>query len=278
MKHSLRGILFCSLTSLLSCANTYDILFRSRLPTVEAPIFLRNEQFGVGAQLETERFQVELTKNLISDFRFYKDQDRFSNGTPVFPGVDLAAQLSLDIPLVRFSDEVTVQGEAGVDFAEVKVGYGAVHDNARTPWLWMLGAGYYKTATMTKTSRCGLVCVSSHDTDDASKSIVDGLTTEQDGHEIKISASLGYRFREKTFAYLGFSHMSYHWFAKAFRSAQSETIEMTEDFTGIGYGVGLAHQLNEETQISITVQTAALNWNAQKQERGMGVLNFQVGF
>lgn len=252
-----------------------NIRFHSRIPSIEAPLFNQHRQLGISTQLESERFEVQATKNLVNDFSFYKGQETFtsnksSDALSSVQGLDVALTGALQ------TDSFSFQAEASFDFLELKTGVGALHSDENTKWLGMLGAGYYLTATRVDSGNCRFLCFSSEADQRKNQSIEDSITTSQSGHELKLSATLGYRTSRKSFVYLGYSHMFYNYKAEAIR--EPNRIEFKEAFEGLGYGVGFAHQINEHFQMSFALQQISIRYGGKKQERGAGVVNFNFGF
>lgn len=252
-----------------------SITYRSRVPSIEAPLFNENLQLGISTQIESQRFEVAATKNLVDDFAFYRNGDSFTSGESQvsLEGLDIALTGALGADLYAF------QAEASFDFIEGKFGLGSLYESSPSSWLLMIGGGLYRTAVRIGSGSCKFFCFSSEEDQKSTRDIENRIETQQSGTESKWSASLGYRFKQKWIVYAGYSQMHYKYFAKITDTTRNpSSLEFNETYDGAGYGLGLGYQFSRHAQMSLAGQTLVMNWNNRRQERGMGVLNIHFGF
>lgn len=251
------------------------IIFKSRVPSIEAPLFNENLQFGISTQLESQRFEVQLSGNLVDDFSFRRNGERFSgDGDSLkLEGLDLALTGALGEDLYAF------QAEVSADFFELKAGAGSLYPRSPTKWILMAGGGIYRTAIRVSSGKCDFFCLSSEEDSKKTQSIENRIETQQSGQEIKLSGTLGYRLSDKWIIYLGYSQMNYRYHASATDPTRNPSkIELNETFEGVGYGGGIAFQAHRHFQMSIAAQNISLNWDNRRHERGMGTVNFNLAF
>ena len=266
----LKKVPLVTLFFILGCASPEKkIVFKSRVPTVESPLFNENFQLGIATQLESQRFEVELTRNLVNDFSFRKNGDIFSgDGDSLdIEGLDLGLTGALG------KDLFAVQVEVSGDYFELKTGLGSLYPRSPSRWLLALGGGVYRTAVDVRTGKCSIFCGSTSDSQ-ANQEIENRIETQQRGQEVKLSGTLGYRFAEKWIFFLGYSQMNYQYYALARDPTRSPAqIEFNENFRGEGYGGGFAFQAHRNFQMSLSAHNIAISWNEQRRERAMGTLN-----
>jgi hypothetical protein len=143
----------------------------------------------------------------------------------------------------------------------------------------MAGGGFYRTAIEVTSGKCSFFCLSSAEASKKTQTIENRIETQQSGQEIKLSGTLGYRLSDRWIIYLGYSQMSYRYFASAKDPTRNPSqIDFNETFEGVGYGGGLAFQASRNFQMSLAAQNISLNWGDRRQERGMGTVNFNFAF
>lgn len=248
-----------ALSILVGCASaSKDIFFRSRLPTMEAPVFNENNRFGLEFDLESDRFQTRITRNLTSDFSFYRDGADFHNsyGRATLEGRDLS------VTGAHWFQNLPVQLGLSFDFLEFKMGLYGFQPNQNSGFFAMIDGGIYKTATFEEEDNgCKFICFSSQKDKDNADMQNAGIGTDHGGNEKKYGVQFGYYFDSENAVYAGYHRMDYYYRASAVQhNPPNGSLSFQESFSGQGIGLGYYHAWGPSFATTFAGEGMTINW------------------
>jgi hypothetical protein len=267
-------LLLLSVAILNSCASaSKDIYFRTRLPTMETIEMGEDGSFGFGADLESKRFTIKTTRNLVDDFTFYTDNADLQNGKSDADVTGLDLQGTYKNTIQNF---LPFRIAVSFDHAELKLGLFDARDGGKG-WKGIINGGYYKTAAyQTNGTDCSFFdCFFKLDTKAAS-AIEDDLNIDYKGSETKAGTSIGYYFNHKHALYIGYNQLNGKVEANAHKESTDTRIALNEAVKGLGYGLGYAFRANVTYTGSFSVEHIEMSWGEAKHQAT--ILAFQNHF
>ncbi len=268
-------ILTCLLLlALCSCASSRkDIYFRTRLPTIETIDMGEAGRFGVNLDVESQRFQVQATNDIVNNPRFVKDRARYlSEGELSIKGMDAAVTFS---EMIRM---IPVQFALSLDHAEFKLRLFDLRKEDKTGWVGLINYGYYRTATYEESESCFFICLSSQKDREAAQAQKDTVSTTQSGAEEKVGTTLGYYLSESSSIFGGYNWYDARIKMEAYYIKTDTRINFNERFYGSGFGLGYLYKFPRNASIALTLEHIKMDWNGIAMETDMVGVRSHISF
>jgi hypothetical protein len=255
--------LFVVCSWLTGCVNaSKDVYFKSRVPNMETIAINPKSKFGLNLSAETRRFQVRVTRDLVSSFRFYKDASlvELEKSDKKQPVSALDAEITF---AEAFAHNWPFQVGVGFDHFEFKTNLFDARGGGATGWKGIVNTGIYKTTAFQTngSGQCSFLCFSSDSDREKAKTSEDNINVDYKGYETKLGTSIGYYFAKNHAFYTGYNWMDGLYEASATQdNAPFGKIEMREAWYGNGFGLGYLYHVNEKFVLNFSGQKISMSW------------------
>lgn len=252
--------------TLCGCAGSprKDIYFRLRPPTSELPYFHTENNIGFSFQAENQRFVVNPTNNLVTNFNF----DNNSVTAPD-PGKLQVKGLDATIFYTKNIFSNPFEFDLSLDFAKIKFQLFDFRESNKG--FYITGnLGYYITAVYQEQSYCDFFCFEPAKSS-SNATIENGITVNASGREYKVGTSIGYYLNQQHAFFTSYNRLDARLSMSATRTSGTPLeIESHDNVGAVSAGIGYLYRFEKnDTVIALTFDNVTMQWKDQSVSRGV---------